>query len=95
MKPTLASDGDQALAVLKAARDEGRPFQLILTDMHMPKMDGFALIERIAGEKDAKPPAIMMLSSGGHRNDAARCEELGVAAYLLKPVRRTRVARGA
>jgi CheY-like chemotaxis protein/HPt (histidine-containing phosphotransfer) domain-containing protein len=30
----------------------------------------------------------MMLTSGGHRNDAARCEDLGVSAYLLKPVRR-------
>jgi PAS domain S-box-containing protein len=88
MKPTLASDGESALAALQAARDDGHPFQLILADMHMPKMDGFSLIERVGRENDSKTPAIMMLTSGGHRNDAARCEDLGVAAYLLKPVRR-------
>jgi two-component system, sensor histidine kinase and response regulator len=32
-------------------------------------------------------PTIMMLTSGGQRGDAARCEELGIAAYLTKPVR--------
>jgi two-component system, sensor histidine kinase and response regulator len=88
MKPALASDGESALAALQAARDDGHPFQLILADMHMPKMDGFSLIERVGRDANSKTPAIMMLTSGGHRNDAARCEELGVAAYLLKPVRR-------
>jgi len=88
MKATLASDGDSAIAALQAARDLGSPFNLILADMHMPKMDGFALIERIGSEKDSSTPAIMMLTSGGNRNDAARCEALGVAAYLLKPIRR-------
>jgi PAS domain S-box-containing protein len=88
MRPTLASDGETALAALEAAREDGHPFQLILADMHMPKMDGFALIERVERENNAKTPAIMMLTSGGHRNDTARCEELGVKAYLLKPVRR-------
>jgi two-component system, sensor histidine kinase and response regulator len=88
MKPALASDGESALAALQIAREEGHPFQLILADMHMPKMDGFSLIERVERDPNSKTPAIMMLTSGGHRNDAARCEELGVAAYLLKPVRR-------
>ena len=86
MKPALASDAESALVALEAARDSGHPFQLILADMHMPKMDGFSLIERVGKDANSKTPAIMMLTSGGHRNDAARCEELGVAAYLLKPV---------
>jgi PAS domain S-box-containing protein len=88
MKSTLASDGESALAALQAAREDGHPFQLILSDMHMPKMDGFALIERVERDPISKTPAIMMLTSGGHRNDVARCEDLGVAAYLLKPIRR-------
>jgi two-component system, sensor histidine kinase and response regulator len=87
MKPTLASDGESALHALLAARQNGHPFQLILTDMHMPKMDGFELIERVKTEASSRTAAIMMLTSGGHRNDAARCRDLGVAAYLLKPVR--------
>ena len=41
------------------------------------------------------PPPIMMLSSVGQRGDALRCRELGVAAYLTKPVRQSRAARRA
>lgn len=57
--------------------------------MHMPKMDGFELIERIRQGKDSSTATIMMLTSAGHRGDAARCQELGVAAYLLKPIRQS------
>jgi CheY-like chemotaxis protein len=62
---------------------------LILTDMHMPKMDGFTLIEHIRQRPELATATIMMLTSAGHRGDAARCLELGVAAYLLKPIRQS------
>jgi two-component system sensor histidine kinase/response regulator len=67
---------------------------LILTDMHMPKMDGFELTEEIRRRGELKAATIMMLTSGGQRGDAARCDELGVAAYILKPIR-TSELRGA
>jgi CheY-like chemotaxis protein len=57
--------------------------------MHMPKMDGFTLIERIRQKPELSAAIIMMLTSAGHRGDAARCQELGVAAYLLKPIRQS------
>jgi two-component system sensor histidine kinase/response regulator len=59
----------------------------VLTDMHMPKMDGFNLIESMQRKSGLSTATVMMLTSGGHRGDAARCADLGVAAYLLKPVR--------
>jgi len=89
MKTTLVEDGKEALEQLAAARDAKEPFGLILTDMHMPKMDGFTLIERIRQRPDLATATIMMLTSAGHRGDAARCQELGVAAYLLKPIRQS------
>ncbi len=53
-------------------------------------MDGFGLVERDPSEKpDQSTSTIMMLTSGGHRGDAARCGELGIAAYLLKPIRQS------
>lgn len=55
----------------------------------MPKMDGFTLIERIRQRPELATATIMMLTSAGHRGDAARCQELGVAAYLLKPIRQS------
>jgi CheY-like chemotaxis protein len=50
-------------------------------------MDGFALVERIRELQDGSKTSLMMLSSGGQRGDAARCRELGIAAYLTKPIR--------
>jgi len=89
MKPSLVSGGAEALAELSAAREGGNPYRLILTDMHMPGMDGFAMIEEIRRKPELATATIMMLTSAGHRGDAARCEELGVSAYLLKPVRQS------
>jgi two-component system sensor histidine kinase/response regulator len=84
-----AEDGEQALVLLAGALNEGKPYALVLTDMHMPKMDGFDLIERIRRKPELSSAVIMMLTSAGHRGDGARCQALGVAAYLLKPIRQS------
>ncbi len=89
MKSSSVQDGEEALAKLSEAREAGEPFALILMDMHMPKMDGFELIEEIRQGPHPSTAMIMMLTSAGHRGDAARCQELGVAAYLLKPIRQS------
>jgi signal transduction histidine kinase/DNA-binding response OmpR family regulator len=89
MKPTSVEGGEEALGQLAFARDAGFPYGLILTDMHMPKMDGFGLVERIRQRAQLATTTIMMLTSAGHRGDAARCQELGVVAYLLKPIRQS------
>jgi two-component system sensor histidine kinase/response regulator len=89
MNPKVASDGEKAMVELAAARQANEPFGLILTDMHMPKMDGFGLVERIKDSQDLSTATIMMLTSGGQRGDAARCGELGISAYLLKPIRQS------
>jgi two-component system sensor histidine kinase/response regulator len=87
MLSTAVSDAEKALAALTAAREANQPYGLILTDMHMPKMDGFDLVEQIKQRPSLSTSTIMMLTSGGQRGDAARCGELGISAYLLKPVR--------
>jgi two-component system, sensor histidine kinase and response regulator len=89
MKPVLVEGGEQALVELSAARQAGSPFGLILTDSQMPHMSGFTLIQHIRERPDLSTATIMMLTSAGHRGDAQRCLELGVAAYLLKPVRQS------
>src|ERR1700674_5279173 len=89
MKPTLVEGGEEALAELSAAREAGEPYALILADMHMPRMDGFALVERIRQRPELSTATVMMLTTAGHRGDAARCQELGVSAYLLKPIRQS------
>jgi len=89
MKPTSVDCAGAALAQLSAALEAGEPYSLILTDMHMPEMDGFALIEQIRRRPELSTATIMMLTSAGHRGDATRCQDLGVSAYLLKPIRQS------
>ena len=89
MKSTSVEDGEEALTQLSSAREAGNPYGLVLTDMHMPKMSGFSLIERIRQRPELATAIIMMLTSAGHRGDGARCHKLGVAAYLLKPIRQS------
>ena len=87
---SLAVDGAlEALAALQSAQQNSTPFQLILTDMHMPQLDGFELIERIRRQSLSDATTIVMLTSAGHRGDVERCKNLGVAAYLLKPIRQS------
>jgi two-component system, sensor histidine kinase and response regulator len=88
MNPSVVPDAEQALVHLAAAREAHEPYKLILTDMHMPIIDGFSFVERIQGS-DRSTATIMMLTSGSQRGDAARCEQLGIAAYLLKPIRQS------
>jgi two-component system, sensor histidine kinase and response regulator len=93
MQPSAVDGGAQALQALQAACDLGAPFQLILTDMHMPNMDGFDLVAHIHEQPALSAATIMMLTSAGHRGDAERCRQLGVAAYLLKPVRQSELRK--
>jgi PAS domain S-box-containing protein len=89
MRPTVVEGGEAALAALERARAEREPFALVLLDGMMPGMDGFTLAERIRGNPELVGATLMMLSSAGQREDAARCRELGVATCLTKPVRQS------
>jgi two-component system sensor histidine kinase/response regulator len=94
IRAEAVESAELALSELSAAQRAHDPYGLILTDMHMPGMDGFDLTQEIRCRQELKPATIMMLSSGGQGGDSARCEELGVAAYILKPIRESEL-RGA
>jgi two-component system, sensor histidine kinase and response regulator len=87
MVPTLVSSVPEALAALREAHKDGKPFPLVLADVHMPDADGFALAEAIKKEAGIAGAAVVMLTSAGQPGDAARCREIGVAAYMTKPIR--------
>lgn len=84
-----ANDGNQALACIKAADAQGKPFDLILMDLLMPGMDGLKvakLVRDCAG--DVRPPLVVMVTAHGLKTLAD--SEYGVdkpyAAFLTKPV---------
>jgi signal transduction histidine kinase/DNA-binding response OmpR family regulator len=87
MKPTAVDGGRVALQAIEVAKNAGHPFPLILLDGQMPEMDGFTLAAEIKKDPQLINATIMMLTSAGHLGDAARCRELGISAYLVKPIR--------
>jgi signal transduction histidine kinase/DNA-binding response OmpR family regulator len=93
MKATSVCDGEQALNELSVADRIHDPYELVLTDMHMPNMDGFGLAGQIVERRKHSTATIMMITSGGQRGDVTRCQELGIGAYLLKPVRPAELQR--
>jgi PAS domain S-box-containing protein len=87
-KVTEAESGYEALTEIRDAVRNGRPYQLVLSDMRMPGMDGLELSQRIRNEHFAVDPLILMLSSDDLSLQLSRIREAGLSAYLVKPVTR-------
>jgi signal transduction histidine kinase/CheY-like chemotaxis protein/ligand-binding sensor domain-containing protein len=85
MKYSVAESGTKALSLLQEAGTE-HPYQLILLDEQMPGMDGFQVIDSIRQAPQFSGMVIMMLSSVDQLSSAARCRNLGVERYLVKPL---------
>ncbi len=88
MRPASAAGGMEALAMLRQAAQRGEPYRLVLTDCHMPGMDGFDLALQIRNSPHLAQAVVMMLTSGMQLGDAQRCRELGICTHVTKPVRR-------
>ena len=89
MVPASAGSARQALALIARVREAGEPYDLVLTDAHMPDVDGFTLVEEIRRDPSLGSTVVMMLTSGDRPEDMARCDQLGIAAYLLKPIKQS------
>jgi len=89
MRPNVATGADEALEMMRAAAAEADPYLVVLADCHMPDADGFALSECIKHEPQLGSAMILMISSSDKPGDISRCEEAGVTAYLMKPVKQS------
>jgi len=87
MQPVVTATADEAWQALKSAAAQGRPFRLLAADAHMPDVDGFMLVERLREDSDLCQTPVVLLCSGDRPGDPARCEALGVAALVRKPVK--------
>jgi two-component system, sensor histidine kinase and response regulator len=86
MRPTTADGGEQALEAIREATIEDDPYHVVLLDGHMPHIDGFMVAEQIRGNPGLRDSTILMLTSADRSSDMRRCRELGLAAYLVKPI---------
>jgi two-component system, sensor histidine kinase and response regulator len=89
MKPILVESAPAALDAMLEAAQEGKPFGLVLSDVLMPGIDGFQLAEQIQVTPDLVGARVVMLFSANQPQDTARCQRLGVAASLVKPVKQS------
>ncbi|MBI4971686.1 MAG: response regulator [Candidatus Omnitrophica bacterium] len=85
---TEAEGGNQCIEELKTSISAGKPFQLLLLDCRMPEMDGFDVVEYIKNDPVLKSVIILMLTSDCRSGDFARSHRLGIARYLIKPIKR-------
>ena len=83
------ASGEQAIVELKRARDAGEPYRLVLLDRRMPGMDGFAVAECLKQDASLAGMSVMMLTSDSRGGDINRSKDLGMAGYLMKPIKRS------
>lgn len=81
-----ADDGVDALKKLAAGR-----FDLIITDINMPIMDGLKLVKRIRSDAVHKDVPIMIITTEGSAEDRQRALQLGANAYITKPIQAPQV----
>ncbi len=81
LKIIEATDGREALEKVRMAH-----YDLVLTDIKMPNMDGLEFLQRVRNELDNKTLPIIIISTKGEEEDVARGMALGANAYLTKPV---------
>ena len=87
MCPTAVENGRLALTAMQLSSNAGKKFPLVLIDAEMPDMDGFAVVEQIRRDPNLAGATIMLLTTTRQVVDSERCHQLGISAYLTKPVK--------
>ncbi|MCE9605639.1 MAG: response regulator [Planctomycetia bacterium] len=80
----VADDGRRALNIFDAQRDEGLAFDLVLTDMEMPDIDGYELTRMLRLRGETLP--IVACTAYTEHADIDACYEAGCSAYVAKPI---------
>ncbi len=86
LKVTEADDGVDGLRKLAAAQ-----FDIILTDINMPIMDGLKLVKRVRSDPTHKDTPIVIITTEGANEDRQRALQLGANAYITKPIQAPQV----
>lgn len=86
LKVTEAEDGVDGLRKLATGS-----FDLIITDINMPIMDGLKLVQRIRSDDKHKDVPIIIITTEGSTEDRQRAMALGANAYITKPIQAPQV----
>ena len=86
---TVVSNGREAVETALAALHQGRPFDLILMDLHMPELDGAEAVRTLRNAGLEQP--IVALTASDDIEDRERCAAAGYSDFLVKPIDRVRL----
>ncbi|MCU0958620.1 MAG: response regulator [Pirellulaceae bacterium] len=89
MVPTAVARARDALELLEQARPPAPPFQLVITDVNMPDVDGFTLVETIRSHPATATLPVVLLTSTHLNDEAAQCDRLQITAQVSKPVKQS------
>jgi two-component system, sensor histidine kinase and response regulator len=86
-----AANGQEALERLRTAAEAGQPYHLALLDVQMPGMDGMTLARAIKSDPALAGTRLIVLTSFGQALSPTELKEAGIEAYLVKPVKQSRL----
>jgi PAS domain S-box-containing protein len=89
MRSTTAASGEEALYLLRNAKED--PYNLVLLDMQMPRMDGLELARNIKADSTIPQARLIMLSSLGKMLNEDQLKQAGIDACLVKPVKQAKL----
>ena len=87
MQVVTASSLAQAELAFRYAREAGQPISVAVVDVKLPDGDGASLLERLKRSIDTMPAIVLLLRPASKLADTGRCKELGLTAFVSKPVR--------
>jgi two-component system chemotaxis response regulator CheY len=79
-KAEEASDGNEALEKLKSS-----PYDFVVTDINMPNMNGFDLLQRVKADERLKHIPVLLVTAEGRKEDIMTAAKMGAAGYIVKP----------
>jgi PAS domain S-box-containing protein len=89
MAPSAVADATTALDMLQKASPTAARFHAVISDCQMPEVDGYTLAKNIKDDRRLRGTPVIMLTSMGRIEDAARRNRLGIGAFLTKPVKQS------
>lgn len=81
---SIAENGKAALEILRG----DQPVDLVLSDLNMPEIDGYGLLEAIKSDEALSRIPVIMISGAGQLKNVIRCIAQGAEDYLMKPLER-------
>jgi CheY-like chemotaxis protein len=82
----VAENGENALTLLE---DRKKPFDLIISDLNMPRMNGFEFLMNLKKNSELKNIPVVIMSTSNNQEDLKKCFDLGISGYFTKPLKYT------